>query len=127
MQIYGVHTGEGTPYENVRTAEMEWVEKNNRYEFNPMDEEVVSVGMYWQKRQDELARAKQQQAESVQRVIDTVLKHERWQSQGSAKDSVYLNPTIQPRMPWQDYQMRIFQPSSETLFYSPSPINYKSN
>ena len=35
MRVYGVHTGEGTPYEGVRTAEMKWVEKNNRYEFTP--------------------------------------------------------------------------------------------
>ncbi|MDR9890971.1 S-type pyocin domain-containing protein, partial [Pseudenterobacter timonensis] len=35
MRAYGVHTGEGTPYEGVRTAEMKWVEKNKRYEFTP--------------------------------------------------------------------------------------------
>ena len=35
MRVYGVHTGEGTPYEGVHTAEMKWVEKNNRYEFTP--------------------------------------------------------------------------------------------
>ncbi|MDX7479581.1 type VI secretion system tip protein VgrG [Enterobacter roggenkampii] len=35
MRVYGIHTGEGTPYEGVRTAEMKWVEKNNRYEFTP--------------------------------------------------------------------------------------------
>ncbi|EGU7152026.1 type VI secretion system tip protein VgrG [Salmonella enterica] len=35
MRVYGVHTGEGTPYEGVRTAEMKWVEKNSRYEFKP--------------------------------------------------------------------------------------------
>lgn len=35
MRVYGVHTGEGTPYEGVRTAEMKWVEKNSRYEFTP--------------------------------------------------------------------------------------------
>ncbi|HHA1920041.1 TPA: S-type pyocin domain-containing protein, partial [Enterobacter ludwigii] len=35
MRVYGVHTGEGTPYEGVRTAEMKWVEKNGRYEFTP--------------------------------------------------------------------------------------------
>ncbi|CAM8348216.1 Pyocin large subunit [Klebsiella pneumoniae] len=36
MRVYGVHTGEGTPYEGVHTAEMKWVEKNNRYEFTPL-------------------------------------------------------------------------------------------
>lgn len=35
MRVYGVHTGEGTPYEGVRTADMKWVEANNRYEFTP--------------------------------------------------------------------------------------------
>ena len=35
MRVYGVHTGEGTPYEGVRTADMKWVKDNNRYEFTP--------------------------------------------------------------------------------------------
>nr|WP_254915654.1 S-type pyocin domain-containing protein [Klebsiella pneumoniae] len=35
MRVYGVHTGEGTPYEGVRTANMVWNSKNNRYEFTP--------------------------------------------------------------------------------------------
>lgn len=34
-QVYGVHTGEGTPYENVRVANMEWNDEHHRYEFTP--------------------------------------------------------------------------------------------
>lgn len=34
-QVYGVHTGEGTPYENVRVANMLWNEDTHRYEFTP--------------------------------------------------------------------------------------------
>lgn len=33
--MYGVHTGEGTPYENVRVANMQWNEQTQRYEFTP--------------------------------------------------------------------------------------------
>ncbi len=35
MRVYGVHTGEGTPYEGVRTANMVWNSQNNQYEFTP--------------------------------------------------------------------------------------------
>ncbi|EHM2230484.1 type VI secretion system tube protein TssD [Salmonella bongori] len=34
-QVYGVHTGEGTPYENVRVANMLWNDHAQRYEFTP--------------------------------------------------------------------------------------------
>lgn len=34
-QVYGVHTGEGTPYENVRVANMLWNDGHHRYEFTP--------------------------------------------------------------------------------------------
>ncbi|HCB3587001.1 type VI secretion system tube protein TssD [Citrobacter koseri] len=34
-QVYGVHTGEGTPYENVRVANMLWNKETQRYEFTP--------------------------------------------------------------------------------------------
>ncbi|HEE0067680.1 TPA: type VI secretion system tube protein Hcp [Citrobacter freundii] len=34
-QVYGVHTGEGTPYENVRVANMLWNDHKQRYEFTP--------------------------------------------------------------------------------------------
>jgi hypothetical protein len=35
IRVYGVHTGEGTPYEGVRTANMVWNSEHNRYEFTP--------------------------------------------------------------------------------------------
>jgi type VI secretion system Hcp family effector len=34
-QVFGVHTGEGTPYENVRVANMVWNADTQRYEFTP--------------------------------------------------------------------------------------------
>lgn len=34
-QVYGVHTGEGTPYENVSVANMQWNTDAQRYEFTP--------------------------------------------------------------------------------------------
>lgn len=34
-RVYGVHTGEGTPYEGVRTGEMKWSAENRRFEFSP--------------------------------------------------------------------------------------------
>jgi Rhs element Vgr protein len=35
MQVYGVHTGEGTQYEGVRVANMLWNDKTRRFEFTP--------------------------------------------------------------------------------------------
>ncbi|WBM72768.1 S-type pyocin domain-containing protein [Buttiauxella sp. WJP83] len=35
MQVYGVHTGEGTQYEGVRVANMVWSTETQRYEFTP--------------------------------------------------------------------------------------------
>ncbi|WP_420065101.1 S-type pyocin domain-containing protein [Pectobacterium colocasium] len=35
MQVYGVHTGEGTPYEGVRVANMVWDAKIQGYTFTP--------------------------------------------------------------------------------------------
>lgn len=34
-QVYGIHTGEGTPYENVRVANMVWNATTGRYEYTP--------------------------------------------------------------------------------------------
>lgn len=80
--------------------------------YDPMDEYVVPNSEYSRKQQGNTFKQKEKhQADSVQRVIDTVLKHELWQSQGSSKDSQYLNPKIQPRMPWQDYQVQIEGPA----------------
>ncbi|CNC20510.1 colicin/pyocin immunity family protein [Yersinia pseudotuberculosis] len=38
MQVYGVHTGEGSQYEGVRVANMEWNSETNRYEFTPAND-----------------------------------------------------------------------------------------
>lgn len=35
MRVYGVHTGEGIPYDGVRTANMVWDSEHNQYEFTP--------------------------------------------------------------------------------------------
>lgn len=84
--------------------------------YDPMNEYVIPVGKYSQEQlQGEIKRAEKRQTDSVQHIIDTVLKHELWQSQGSSKDSVYLDPTIQPRMPWQDYQVQIEGPAVDDL------------
>ncbi|WP_347114560.1 phospholipase D-like domain-containing protein [Leclercia sp. S52] len=84
--------------------------------YDPMDEYVVPDSEYSRKQhQDTLKKAEQRQADSVQRIIDSVLKHGVWQSQGSSKESLYLNPQIQPRMPWQDYQVQIEGPAVDDL------------
>ncbi|EMG9277057.1 TPA: phospholipase D-like domain-containing protein [Enterobacter cloacae] len=84
--------------------------------YDPMNEYVIPVGKYSREQQQgELKRAEKRQTDSVQHIIDTVLKHELWQSQGRSKDSVYLDPTIQPRMPWQDYQVQIEGPAVDDL------------
>lgn len=84
--------------------------------YDPMDEYVVPVGKYLREQQgDELKKAEKRQTDSVQHIIDTVLKHDLWQSQGSSKDSLYLDPQIQPRMPWQDYQVQIEGPVVDDL------------
>lgn len=84
--------------------------------YNPLDEYIVTVDKYSHVQQpDELQRLEKRQSHSVQNIIDTVLKHQLWQSQGSSKDSVYLDPKIQPRMPWQDYQVQIEGPAVNDL------------
>lgn len=84
--------------------------------YNPMDEYVVPNNEYSRKQQgNSLKQKEKHQADSVQHVIDTVSKYELWQSQGSSKDTLYLNPHIQPRMPWQDYQMQIEGPAVDDL------------
>ncbi|WP_158697061.1 phospholipase D-like domain-containing protein [Cronobacter malonaticus] len=84
--------------------------------YNPLDEYIITVDKYSHMHQpDELQRLEKRQSHSVQHIIDTVLKHQLWQSQGSSKDSVYLDPKIQPRMPWQDYQVQIEGPAVNDL------------
>lgn len=76
--------------------------------YNPVEEYVIPVGTDQRnKSRDEWQKAERQQAESVQHIIDKVLSHQVWQSSGTSKDSTYLNPTIQPRMSWQDYHVQI--------------------
>lgn len=44
-QVFGVHTGEGTPYENVCVANMLWNADTQRYEFTPahsVDEPLIT-------------------------------------------------------------------------------------
>ncbi|HDR2162664.1 TPA: hypothetical protein QCG56_004826, partial [Enterobacter cancerogenus] len=80
--------------------------------YNPVEEYVIPVGTDQRnKSKDEWQKAERQQAESVQHIIDKVLSHQVWQSSGTSKDSTYLNPTIQPRMPWQDYHVQIEGPA----------------
>lgn len=51
--------------------------------YDPMNEYVVPVNEYSRKQQgDALKQKEKHQADSVQRVITTVAKHELWQSQG---------------------------------------------
>jgi phospholipase D1/2 len=102
--------------------------------YDPRDEYVIPVGMHSREhQQDELKRAENRQAKSVQNIINTVLEHKLWQAQGSAKDNLSLEPGIQPRMPWQDYQVQIEGPAVDDLMrnfilrwnsYSPRyPVN----
>ena len=84
--------------------------------YNPMEEYVIPAGNYQRdNQQDERKRMEQRQAASVKHVIDNVLKHQLWQSSSTAKKSVFLDPVIQPRMPWQDYHMQIEGPAVHDL------------
>ncbi|MCE0828760.1 hypothetical protein LVQ78_22405 [Buttiauxella sp. A2-C2_NF] len=80
--------------------------------YNPMEEYVIPAGSYHRDNQrDERQKAERRQEDSVQHVIDAVLKHQLWQSTDTAKNSLYLDPMVQPRMPWQDYHMQIEGPA----------------
>lgn len=84
--------------------------------YNPMEEYVVPMGKYQVDRDhEELRRARQRQDASVKNVIDVVLKRQRGQSPGPEKACIYLDPAIQPRMPWQDYQVQIEGPAVDDL------------
>lgn len=86
------------------------VSRQNSY--NPMEEYVIPAGSFQRdNQQDEWRKAERRQADSVQHIIDNVLSHKLWQSSATSKDSTYLDPTVQPRMPWQDYQMQIEGPA----------------
>lgn len=80
--------------------------------YNPMEEYVIPAGGFRRdNQQDERQKAERRQADSVQHIIDNVLSHQHLQSSATSKDSTYLDPTVQPRMPWQDYQMQIEGPA----------------
>ena len=80
--------------------------------YNPMEEYAIPANnhhrdVHW----DEQQRTQQRQAASVQHVVDNVLKHQLWQSSSTSKSSNYLDPQLQPRMPWQDYHIQIEGPA----------------
>ncbi|HKN05227.1 MAG TPA: hypothetical protein VJY31_14950 [Buttiauxella sp.] len=52
---------------------------------------------------------------SVEHIIGMVLKHQDGQSPGPSWQTVYTDPAIQPRMPWQDYQVQIEGPAVDDL------------
>jgi len=84
--------------------------------YNPMEEYVIPAGNYQREnQQNERQRMEQRQTASVKHIIDNVLKHQLWQSSSTANKSVVLDPMIQPRMPWQDYQMQIEGPAVHDL------------
>lgn len=85
---------------------------SRQHSYNPAEEYVVPASVHVRDNgQDERQKAERRQAESVQHVIDNVLSHQLWQSSDTSKESAYLDPTIQPRMPWQDYQVQIEGPA----------------
>ena len=80
--------------------------------YNPM-EEYATPHADPRLDRDSSAReqAKKREAVSVTRIIDAVLTRRESQSPGKAKESTYLDAKIQPRMPWQDYQVEIEGPA----------------
>ncbi|HGY9606968.1 TPA: phospholipase D-like domain-containing protein [Enterobacter roggenkampii] len=86
------------------------VSRQNSY--NPMEEYVIPTGGFRRDNQQvERQKAERRQADSIQHIIDNVLSHQLWQSSATSKDSTYLDPMVQPRMPWQDYHMQIEGPA----------------
>ncbi|MDC6896698.1 phospholipase D-like domain-containing protein [Escherichia coli] len=79
--------------------------------YNPTKEYTIPRRGSLQRDGDVWNAAERRQADSVQHIIDNVLNHKLWQSSTTSKDSAYLDSTIQPRMPWQDYQMQIEGPA----------------
>lgn len=86
------------------------VSRQNSY--NPMEEYVIPTGGFRRDNQQvERQKAERRQADSIQHIIDNVLSHQHWQSSATSKDSPYLDPAVQPGMPWQDYHMQIEGPA----------------
>lgn len=75
--------------------------------YNPMEENTFYGAQYDNKGVMEKA--------SVEHIIGTVLKHHYGQSPGPSWQTVYTDPAIQPRMPWQDYQVQIAGPAVDDL------------
>lgn len=75
--------------------------------YNPMEEDVFHGPL-----RDETSAVDEI---SVEHIIDAVLKHQYGQSPGPSRQTLYTDPTIQPRMPWQDYQVRIDGPAVDDL------------
>lgn len=92
--------------------------------YDPMDEDVHSPYPAGDDRRDheqEKACNKKKEQESARRIVDTVLhKKDHWQrpdkdGNDDKKKYHYLDASIQPRMPWQDYQMKIEGPAVDDL------------
>jgi phospholipase D1/2 len=84
--------------------------------YNPM-EEFAMTDVNPQRNRDPHARdqAKEREKTSIKRIIDAVLTRRENQSPGKAKVTAYLDARIQPRMPWQDYQVEIEGPAVHDL------------
>lgn len=84
--------------------------------YNPMEEYVISANSRSQEKQPhESENNKRRQAKSVQNIIDRVLDKGCTQSAKNARNCHYLDPSLQPRMPWQDYQVEIEGPAVDDL------------
>jgi len=79
--------------------------------YNPLEEQI-----YIGPNQESSASGDRYSVESaVNTVRETVLKNQRGQSPGRSWETAYIDPSLQPRMPWQDYQMRIEGPAVDDL------------
>ncbi|HCM2000030.1 TPA: phospholipase [Salmonella enterica subsp. salamae serovar [1],40:z35:e,n,x,z15] len=92
--------------------------------YDPMDEYVHSpypVRNDGQDHEQENAQNKKREQRSARRIADIVLnKKGDWQrpdkdGNDDKKKYHYLDASIQPRMPWQDYQIRIEGPAVDDL------------
>ncbi|VAE73045.1 cardiolipin synthetase [Enterobacter hormaechei] len=92
--------------------------------YDPMDEYVhppYPVRDDGQDYEQEKVYNKKKERESARRIADTVLhKKDHWQRpdkdvNDDKKKYHYLDASIQPRMPWQDYQVKIEGPAVDDL------------
>lgn len=88
--------------------------------YDPMEEYVHSPYPAGDDGRDHEQEKKKEQ-ESARRIVDTVLhKKDHWQrpdrdGNDDKKKYHFLDASIQPRMPWQDYQIRIKGPAVDDL------------